>query len=905
MGMSTDPWWTDHVRNVVDAGIGIVVGVFDDGGTLVYANPGMRHFLGCGQEGATPVRRLVSPSFETLNANRNEGLIFAGSIGAGTQRELLRSIQAFAFRRGSEILIVGEFDVEALERATTQRDRSERLFLDAVASVPIAIALFDEHDRLVLWNRLYADMIARGMRLVAGLTFEEIIRTSVANGRIPDALGNEEAWIRERMDYHRAPSGIMEAVLDGVYVEIREHRTRDGNTILMVHDVTSTKEAEAELAHQRDLLESILEAVPVAVYWKDLDGRYLGCNERFLSDRAISGRDKVIGKTFGDFVSNPDDVALITREDRAIIESGRPAINMQRWQVLSDGRNSVHLSSKVPMRDSNGRITGLIGTFLDITARVEAEEEVARQRNLLEAILDAIPVGVFWKDRAGRYRGCNRHALADRGLSNPEELIGRTVFDVALDQEEAREIAERDERIMADGKDEIGFDDWIRHPDGSIRDHLASKVAVRDAAGTVTGLVCAYQDISERKEAERHLAESEERFRSVIGASSDAVVVIDDRARVVEWNAAAEKIFGYAAAEIVGQPVSKIMPSGFHAGHVPEVEAAIETEVAQIRDSAVEVVGLRKDGIEIPVELTIGRWTSDGRTFFSGIIRDIGERKLAEAALHRSQKLQSLGNMAAGMAHEINNLLLPITSLIGMTIRRLPEDGTDRMRLEKVLEAARRAATIIKQVMEFGRQDAGARRNEDPYDVVDQALRFIRMTLPTSITLKRRLAHGVGAVHVDSDQIRVALANIVANAVDALAGRTGSLCVSLRRIDISAERAARHPGWVEGAFAFIRVTDNGAGMDADVLERAIDPFFTTKEVGEGTGLGLSIVHGIVERHRGILEIESAPGEGTAVGIYLPLVGEGTDERATEMGIGAGNPDLISEMEKKYGTHSRN
>ena len=904
MGKPIDPWWADHVRGVVDVGIGIVVGVFDGDGTLVYANPGMRRFLGGGREGAEPDRHLVNPSFETLNANRNEGLIFVGVIGAGAQNEIHRSIQAFAFRKGDEILIVGEFDVEALEQATTQRDRSERLFLDAVASMPIAIALFDEQDRLVLWNRRYADMIARGMRLVAGVTFEDIIRTSIANGRIPDAQGCEEAWLQKRMAYHRSPSGIMEARLDGVFVEIREHRTRDGSIILMVHDVTATKRAETELADQRDLLKTILEAVPVAVYWKDRDGIYRGCNKAFINDRAIPGRDKVVGETYANFVDDPEDVARIEREDRAVIEHGRAFMNRERRRVLSDGRRGVHLASKVPMRDSDGRIIGVIGSFLDITARVEAEEEVVRQRNLLEAILDAIPAGVFWKDRAGRYQGCNRQALADRGLSKPDELIGRTVFDVSLDREEAREIAERDERIMASGKDEIGFEDWILHPDGSFRFHLASKVPIRDATGAVTGLVCAYQDISDRKEAERRLAESEERFRSVVGASTDAIVVADCRGRIVEWNVAAERIFGYPTKEIVGRSISRIMPKRYRTEHATRFQAMNAEESTAIRASAMEVVGLRKDGVEIPIELTIGRWVSDGRTFFGGIIRDIGERKRTEAALHRSQKLQSIGNMAAGMAHEINNLLLPITSLTGMTMRRLPEGGADRLRLEKVLEAARRAATIIRQVMEFGRQEAGKRRNEDPYDVVDQALRFARLTLPSTVTLKRRLAHGVGLVHVDADQLRLALSNLVANAVDALAGQPGTLSISLQRVDLSVERAESLSGWVQEDCALIRVADSGAGMGVDVLERAIDPFFTTKEVGEGTGLGLSIVHGIVERHGGILEIDSTPGEGTVVSIYLPLVGEEVEEQNSDLGIGAENSDLISEMEKKYGTRSR-
>lgn len=1066
MSLPAEAWWLDHVWNVLDVGARFVVGVFDADGRLTYANSGMRGFLGCGDGGLDPTRHLVSPTFETLNANRNDGAIFAGDIRAGMGRDPGRGIRAFVFRRGSEMLIVGDFDVEELDRANrkladldqevnrlqrslideqkkleaatfeqemaaadrrknhqriqdfavsssdwfwetdaedrftflsdtaedfsgrgaldraigrtrwelnggtndndvwrqyceivsarqpikdfqydfrrsdgevrvfringrpvfddrggfvgyrgtgrdvteyrrqqSEREHNERLFLDAVVSIPVAFALFDENDRLILWNPLYGRMIAKGVNLVVGAKWEDILRRALAVGGIADAVGREEEWFRTRMEYHRSPVGALESIVDGRHVEVREHRTTDGKTMLMVRDVEEAKQAEAELQRQRDILAAIIEAVPVALYWKDESGRYQGCNEKFVVDRGIDGRDKVIGRTYRDLVSDPEDAARVEREDDAVIGLGKPMLNQEVRRIRSGGRKRVHLASKVPMRNSEGRIVGLVGTFMDISERIAAEEKVARQRNLLNAIVETLPLAVFWKDRAGIYQGCNKEFVERRELQSRDQVVGKTIRSFSLSAEEAIAVAEEDEAIMRTGRGAVGVEQTRLMPDGSKRTHLSSKMPIVDESGAVVGLVGAFLDITSRKAAERRLAESEERFRSIVGATSDGVIVADDHGHVVEWNAGAEKIFGFSASEIVGHSMSRIVPHHLRAAHKAGLEAAGRAGGTRLLNRTVEIDGVRKDGTEVPIELTIGRWVSDGHAFFSGIVRDIGERKQAEAFLRRSQKLQSLGNMAAGMAHEINNLLLPIMTLTSMTLKRLPAASAERPKLEKVVEAAKRAGVIIRQVMDFGRQDAGELREVDPRETVEAAIELIRSTLPSTVTLKHRLERNIGRIRVDPDQLRVALSNLAANAVDALAGRPGMLCVTLRRVEVDAGHASRMSGLEGGSYALIGVADTGIGMDAETRERAIDPFFTTKEVGEGTGLGLSIVHGFAERHGGALKIDSSPNEGTSIGIYLPLVGSGRAKPAPACGHDERNPTLISEMEKKYGTRS--
>ena len=288
-----------------------------------------------------------------------------------------------------------------------------------------------------------------------------------------------------------------------------------------------------------------------------------------------------------------------------------------------------------------------------------------------------------------------------------------------------------------------------------------------------------------------------------------------------------------------------------------------------------------------------------------GAFLDITEQKGTEALLHKSQKLASLGNMAAGMAHEINNLLLPIVGLTRMTVRRMDEATPERARLEKVVDAAQRAATIIAQVMEFGRQDAGVMEPIDPRDVVERALETMRPALPADIRLDRRLRRGLGRVLANADGLHMAIVNLMSNAIDSFGGHPGRIRIRLDRVDVDAKQAIPTPGSASGPHVRLRIEDTGCGMDAETLERALDPFFTTKDVGQGTGLGLSVAHGIVERHGGAMHIDSIVGQGTRIEIYLPLTAEQTRHPALREGTNEQSFGIIADMERRYGTRIGN
>ena len=237
-------------------------------------------------------------------------------------------------------------DVSDLLREKSEHERTERLFLEAIASLPMAFALFDPDDGLLLWNRRYATLVAKGVPLVVGMKFEDVLRHAMDKGRISHAEGRMDEWVEARMNYHRSPQGTFSVRLDDLFIEIQEHRTKGGGTILVVQDVTAAKRAEEQIVQQRDLLETIIETIPLAVFWKDRNGVYQGCNRHFVIQRDLRDKDQVVGKTIRDFAYLNDDAEKVAAEDEAVIRGELEQVGVEQTRRQADGSTRIHLSSK-------------------------------------------------------------------------------------------------------------------------------------------------------------------------------------------------------------------------------------------------------------------------------------------------------------------------------------------------------------------------------------------------------------------------------------------------------------------------------------------------------------------------------------------------------------------------------
>jgi|GEM_PF-6664748 len=285
--------------------------------------------------------------------------------------------------------------------------------------------------------------------------------------------------------------------------------------------------------------------------------------------------------------------------------------------------------------------------------------------------------------------------------------------------------------------------------------------------------------------------------------------------------------------------------------------------------------------------------------------REIEERKKTEEALVQARKMEALGTMAGGIAHNLNNLLLPILSLGKLTYEQLPKSSHHRERLDRIVGAGQSARDVVAGMLTFARSEPPERVDADVYEIVRRAMDLISVSVPSAIRTNVDLDPDTGIVSVDSTQLQTVLINLASNAIDAMGRGPGEFTVALGPVHIEGGEAGREaggeadgeaggeagdqPGLAPGSYAKLVVSDTGIGMDAKTITRAFDPFFTTKEVGRGTGLGLASAHGIVSGHGGVIHVTSEPGVGTTATVFLPIIGADADRYSPPPAPETGGP----------------
>ena len=516
----------------------------------------------------------------------------------------------------------------------------------------------------------------------------------------------------------------------------------------------------------------------------------------------------------------------------------------------------------------------------------------ARFAAFLEMVPDAI-VGVdtdgaivFVNPEAARLFGYPCEELANQPI---DLLVPRSFRTTLLRQ---KNIAVGDSRL---GSTSAPIHQVARRKDGS---KFPSEILMTSTriAGRFT-VVAAFRDVSPRKPENAN-------FRGVLEAAGDASVAVDRGGLIALVNEEAEELFGYTSGELIDQPVDVLVPQP-----TPRPPAQKGSRRAGGQDTIQTGVGTplegrRKDGSEFPVEISLSAIETDKGPLVSAAIRDASdrvetrreqgraevqrERDLLESRLHQTHRLESLGQLAGGVAHDFNNLLAAILIYVGFVAEEVaaeletrPADA--RTRLTAVLSdvaqigaAADRAAGLTHQLLAFARREVRHLEVLDINDVVAEVESLLRRTIGEHVKLITLGARDLRAVRADRGQVEQILINLAVNARDAMPNG-GTLTVATANFAVNNEFAASHPLVRAGSYVRLRVTDTGAGMDTETLERAFEPFFSTKPKDKGTGLGLATVYGIVNQTAGMIELSSDVGVGTSVTILLPSVAAAVTE----------------------------
>ncbi|MET4261164.1 PAS domain S-box-containing protein [Bradyrhizobium sp. S3.12.5] len=374
-------------------------------------------------------------------------------------------------------------------------------------------------------------------------------------------------------------------------------------------------------------------------------------------------------------------------------------------------------------------------------------------------------------------------------------------------------------------------------------------------------------------DAQRAMRESVTRLTAVVETAVDGVILFDAQARILLFNPACERLFGYHAAEVMNLDIGMLMSNQ---------ERPSSTGHAR-RFATGEAAGLRKDGSTFPMDLSVGQAWQDGDLIHVGIIHDLTARKLTEQQLQQAQKMETVGQLSGGIAHDFNNLLTVIIGNAEHLSEQLKTRPDLRQFADDICESGERGAELTQRLLAFSRRQLLQPQTVDCRELLGSMLKLLKRTLRENIEIKTAFGPGTILAFADRAQLESAVLNLALNAQDAMPSG-GHLTLSTELAAIDEDYRALHPEVASGAYALISVTDDGEGMTPEVIERAFEPFFTTKEVGKGSGLGLSMVYGFARQSDGHVSIYSEQGLGTTIRIYLPRAGAGqslADARESE------------------------
>jgi PAS domain S-box-containing protein len=383
-------------------------------------------------------------------------------------------------------------------------------------------------------------------------------------------------------------------------------------------------------------------------------------------------------------------------------------------------------------------------------------------------------------------------------------------------------------------------------------------------------------------ELEAAVRDSEARKIAILNSAFDAVVMIDGHGIVLEINAAAERMFGYSHGEAVGRELAVlIVPPELREKHRRALAHYDPSAPSAIVGQRVELDAMRANGERFPIELSVARAETADNVVFTAWIRDMTEQrradaalKLSEAQLRQAQKMEAVGRLAGGVAHDFNNVLTAIFGYADLLIDSFEPHHPGRADLLEIKRAAERAANLTRQLLAFSRKQVLQPRRVGVNTVVANMEPLLRRLIGDDIELCIDLDGTAGEVRADPGQLEQVLMNLAVNARDAMP-EGGQLAISTANVLITADAARAHDGFQPGTFVRLNVTDTGEGIPENVRRHIFEPFFTTKEQGKGTGLGLATVYGIVKQSGGWIYVSSEPGAGTTFSIYLSRVDAGS------------------------------
>lgn len=499
-------------------------------------------------------------------------------------------------------------------------------------------------------------------------------------------------------------------------------------------------------------------------------------------------------------------------------------------------------------------------THAELLKRQRIQKILEENEQQLQAVLNNSPAIIYLVDTDNKLLLVNT-SYANRLSTTPEQLIGESIFSL-WPADIAQRFAAQNQTVLQTGQ-LIELEEVVPLPDG-IHTYITAKFPLFDTEGKPYAVCGISTDLTDRKRAEQQIQEQ----ANLLDIASDAIFVRDLDNRILYWNQGAVDLYGWQASEAMGQKVDELLQCP---------ESNLETLLERLSPTGEwlgEVCNRTKSGQSVTVST---RWTlvrdETGRPQrILAVDTDITQKKQLEAQFYRDQRLESLGNLAGGIAHDLNNILTPILTISQLLRMYPPKDEVRSHELLQLIEdSASRGASLVKQILTFTRGSGEVRAPVQVAPVVQEVASVITQTFPKSIQIHQTIPASLSAtVSADSTYLHQVLMNLCVNARDAMPDG-GTLSLSVNECWVDSDLAQGFLDAHVGHYVVITVADTGTGIPPEIRDLIFDPFFTTKSSGEGTGLGLATVAGIVKEYGGFLQIWSTVGEGTQVKVYLPAI----------------------------------
>lgn len=873
-------------RSISSAAQDAVVKI-DDMGCISFWNEAANRMFGYANQEAigrnlheliAPQRYLAAhqqawPNFRAVGQSESVGKLLEFYALRKDGVEFPVELSLASVRQGEEWHAVGIIrDITDRKRAENALQEERILTETLLRSLPGIFYLYSYPElRLVRWNKNHETLL--------GYEAGEIANRSVFDWHPPEmrelvrqaiemVMERGENLVESnllRKDGHPVPF-----LVTGVRVEIQGALYLMGVGI----DITEPKRAEAALheneARQLAMIANIADVIAIV----DENGinRHVSPNiQRWFGWQP----EEVSGELAWNYI-HPDDLQRIQIIFAALLKEPN-STNTQEFRYRCKEGNYIWIECTGVNLLHNPAIRGVLVNYHDITERRQAEVALRESSQFNRQIIDSAHEGivVYGKDLSYQVWNPFMEALSGRKAC---EVLGKNPLEIFPFLKEMGVMDRLKLALSGEIPDPAEFPFKLGEKCGWTLD---TSSPLRNSNGEIIGVIATVQDTTERKRSEAALLQNERKYRELVDNANSIILRLNMRGEIIFLNEFGLKFFGWSAEEITGRNVVGTI--------VPETESTGRDLTRMLQQLFQKPTNFEQNINENKLRDGSRVWVSwankmvvdaEGRAVevFS-VGTDITERKKAQdekeklqAQLIQAQKMESVGRLAGGVAHDFNNMLTAIQGNVSMVMEDIPPESPLRENLEEIQKCAQRSADLTRQLLAFARKQTVAPKVLDLNATVEGMLKMLRRLIGEDINLVWVPGTSIWSVRIDPSQIDQLLANLCVNARDAIGG-VGKVTIETASVSFDEAYVADHPGFFPGEYVLLAVSDNGCGMDKEVLGHLFEPFFTTKAIGEGTGLGLATVYGIIKQNQGFINVYSEPGHGSTFKLYLPRYSE--------------------------------